>query len=65
MAVIGWPQLPAESQTSLVQGLPSLVQAVLGDKGVWVQPVAGLQPSVVQGSLSLQSVPSGAGGFEH
>jgi hypothetical protein len=53
-AVLVWAQWPVASQTSSVQGLPSLVQAVLGESATCVQPVVVLQPSVVQGSLSLQ-----------
>jgi hypothetical protein len=44
-------QAPPEQVSPVVQALPSLQLAVLF---VWVQPVAGLQASVVQGLLSLQ-----------
>ena len=46
------PQLPPLQLSSSVQGSPSSQLAVLL---AWVQPVAVLQPSVVQTLLSLQS----------
>src|SRR5262252_10807494 len=46
-------QLPLAQTSPSVQGLPSSHGAVLS---VWVQPVAGLQPSVVQTLLSSQLI---------
>src|SRR5215510_270716 len=46
-------QPPLAQVSPSVQGLPSSHGAVLL---VWVQPVAGLQPSSVQTSLSLQLI---------
>ena len=45
-------QLPPEHLSAVVQALPSSQDTVLFE---CVQPVAGLQPSVVQTLLSLQS----------
>jgi len=45
--------LPAEHELAVEHGLPSSQSVPLG-RLVRVQPVAGLQPSVVHGSLSSQ-----------
>jgi hypothetical protein len=54
LGAAGWVHLPAASQTSLVHWRLSLLQPVFTATGVWVQPVSGLHPSVVQGSVSAQ-----------
>lgn len=51
---LGWAQVPLPSQASVVQALPSLVQAPPAATLACVQPEAGLQPSLVHGFVSSQ-----------
>jgi hypothetical protein len=50
----GCVHVPVALQTSLVQGLLSVVQAVPPPALGWAHPVAGAHESTVQGLLSLQ-----------